>query len=308
MNEINTQIQIGIKGAYAYQVIDDVTGDIVVDVPEQTNLILDSYLDIPRPLPNQTTFLCLGSGVVTPPSVTDTDLGNQVAGTYMGGWSVGTYQDSTDNFLISLRSTTDFTNIINNEISELGVRLNNSTGTLITRALIKDTNGNPASISVGEGQTLRFTYSLYFKIPKAIFSGSVSTPHGIIEYEYSIGDQVVTQSLIEAFVRYSEYGGSNQGQAYAVYFSNGSSAGSYGSKSLDIPNRKVISTFNVPAATSDRILGAPASTGWTDRLLFKMARYNDPFHFRVPKNATRLTLPANYDLTVQLEITWGRLP
>src|SRR5690606_22778994 len=153
---------------------------IVKNIPEQSNLILDGYLDMDYPVP-QSISLCLGAGVVTTPAATDTDLGNQVSAKGFGWGSnsaglVSIHSKESNGYILKVSNTIDFSyqDISDNEITEIGLRNGGATGTLVTRALIKDQSGNPASIQIAEGQTLRLTYSLYVFLPFIITEGVAS--------------------------------------------------------------------------------------------------------------------------------------
>lgn len=307
MNEIKTQNKIGVKGAYAYQVIDDDTGDVLIDVPEQTNLILDGWFDSDKYMDNA-YWIVLGSGVVTPPSVSDTDMGNQIKK------STNTSQPSQRSELphpsgrmFRLGWTVDFTGFSGDDVSEIGLRRAGSgTTQLVTRSLIKDSNGNPSSITVNQGQTLRITYAIYLLFPFVVSTGTFATPYGNVEWSYGVTDlssNILTGNSWWQHLA-SEYGAWSYGVqlGWGVSSNAGASITNGGlQKNVDIPNRKVTLTASFPATTSDRVLGQTSTVAGAGFLLS-----SGMFSFKVV--GSTITLPANYDFTISWEVTWGRLP
>ena len=294
MNDVNCQSHIGIKGAYSYQVIDDSTGDILVDAPEQDNLILDSYLDLGTPYPSA-AFLCIGAGVVTPPTVTDTDLGNQIKSS-VASFSFESFVSDGDYFTRKASTVRDFTNFNGQEVSEVGVRSGGASGVLVTRALIKDAQGVPTTIQVNPGQTLRLTYSLYFKVKKVLGSGVFSTPHGDLNWIIA----PTTNYYLDSFTSNQFY--SLKNYAFSLPFRSASSSSN---NVKDIPNRKVTCTATLVADSSDRSTGTTGQTDYGYRFLMTTQGGSDyPFMYV----SSHYTLPANYDFSITWEITWGRLP
>ncbi|PHS64330.1 MAG: hypothetical protein COB09_08105 [Thalassobium sp.] len=292
MNEIKTQNQIGIKGAYAYQVIDDSTGEMVIDVPEQTNLILDSYLDMGRFAPAG-TYLCLGSGVVTPPSVSDTDLGNQIKVQSISMNSNSDVEDHQDYKIVKRYGSCDFTGFSGEAITELGIRKDNNNGVLVTRALIKDSEGVPTQITVNAGQTLRITYAIYFKLPKIVSSGVTPTPHGDLHWCLAADESLANWGYYLAGLKFDLETGFNQFGLFGRGLATATIA-------WDIPNRTVTLTAKTPAQSSVTT-SQPGSPIW-------VPRYASIYKMIIPIGGAQYTIPANYDLTISWEITWGRLP
>lgn len=305
MNEIKTQNQIGIKGAYAYQVIDDATGDVVVDVPEQSNLILDAALDHPGhgwPTP----ALVLGAGVVTPPTVLDTDMGNQVAMT-AASFSIiqaGSYANA-DYAMTKISTTRDFTELDGHEISEIGIRSGFPTRVLFTRALIKDANGNPTTIQIGAGQTLRITYSLYCKTPRVLGSGVLATPHG--DFHWTVGLPRATRNLDNDSFGYlaSFIAGSQPHSSRIVSLPTGPN-GSI-STTVDVPNRKIVYTGTFPAHSVDRVFRSAGIHMPDTTISHNFYIGASAVCFPSLIEGQSYTLPANYNFTISWEVTWGRI-
>lgn len=324
MNEIKTQNKIGIKGAYAYQVIDDATGYVVVDVPEQSNLVLDRCLDLPRMRPVTTTsgswdssgWLCIGAGVVTPPTVSDTDLGNQIKAERWAPSTTTYHSHNDDGVFIKTSSHRDFTGFNGEQVSEVGVRGVNPSGPLYTRALIKDQSGQPAAITVNEGQTLRITYSIYHFVPFIISEGSVSTPHGSFPFRVGMDQYMIDRVKGGNIGSMSSMLGAYSGSSYNLFWQNpsnnniGTSVGQDTQIVYDTENRKVTVTTRFSAVPHDRLIGRAAlfdgraaliKTGTND------AQHNNCCEMTQPPGSERLLLPANHDFTISWEVYWGRI-
>lgn len=282
--------KIGVKGRFSCEVVDRATNTVIFEIPDQDNLILDSWLEQSRFVP-PSLKLCLGAGVVTPPAHTDTDLGNQIKQS-TGHWSATNYdhvsEDAT-HYLEKLYQTISFTDFNGEQISELGLR-SSSNGILYTRALIKDQAGNPTTITVNPGQELRITYSIYIKVPKIIGEGVISTPHGDIDW--------IMESIKNSgyYIRSARFNHCDYNQVRFIDRSN-----TYAPETVDIQNRKHIRTSTYPAKETDTIVAAgefvvrPRNSTWWKGIALK-------------STAQSFTLPAYYDLTISWEMTWGRLP
>jgi hypothetical protein len=275
--------KVGVKGRFHVQLI-EADGSVSFDAGEQDNLITNGALDYGG-FPGGNTYLCLGAGVVTAPAITDTNLGNQVASSYIFIGSNRTETDTGLGYEISKNGTCDFTGL-NNEVSELGLREGGATGTLITRALIKDINGTPTTITVGPGQTLRLTYTLFWFMPKFISSGITPTPHGDLHWEVKI---------------YTAYG-ALEGQAFGFdplhYLMIAGTASNSIAYTRDIANRKTTVEATRPAQSTDKTITAGTEFAYP-------YAYNPKVAYRVYLTQD-FTIPANYDFTMAIESSWGR--
>lgn len=280
--------EIGVKGAFRTQLVNS-DGTIDFDSGEQSNLITDGAFEFDGFPGPWNTFLCLGSGVVTTPSITDTQLGNQVASApiLFTGRSAQ-HQDDGLNYQIS--EWVEFEGL-SVEISEIGLRKKTDSGTLITRSLIKDANGDPTTIAVGSGQTLRLHYKLYYFFPYYIGSGVTSTPHGDLHWELRFNRINPTSIFINYMfgsVRASSFGSTGVGAMAGVNSSGGST--------LSLSERKRTYTATRASQTSDKVMNAGdkflAIGGHVDYSVW----LTQPF-----------TIPANYDFTMSVEINWGRM-
>lgn len=130
-----------------------------------TNAGLDGVATL-RPFRQLTQCCKVGSGS-TPPAFTDTALESYVAGV---GASSGTYLTNATGYVSvspSLYYTYDTEvflfplGAVVGNISEVGVgSATSNTGILFSRALIKDSGGNPTTLTLAADEQLRVTYEL----------------------------------------------------------------------------------------------------------------------------------------------------
>jgi hypothetical protein len=285
--------KIGIEGRFRTQIIES-DGSVSFDSGENKNLITDGALDFSNFPPSGGIDLCLGSGVVTVPAVTDTNLGNQTASSAISFPNY--YKDATieaTGYSCKRWGTCDLTGY-NETFSEIGLKVT-SPLTLITRALIKDSNGDPTTISISAAQTLRITYSLYYFYPFFISAGVTATPHGdlswSIEHIYSAVDKrTLTNALLIAKSANNTWG-------WDTTYSDTLGIGSSNSVVIDIPNRKSTLTAVLSAQASDKsiVIGGE----------IYQASYANKYRIVATQP---YTLPANYNFTLSAEISWGRMP
>lgn len=167
--QINNAGNIGIAGEFRC-VVTKADGTIKEDTGFQKNLILNQGLDFfggdnGRYINNS---CAIGSGN-SAPTVTQTGLDayiKQVGGTDVT--SDYSYADEGDNlYRMWEQKKYRFTGLNNVNISEVGLVSNGTSASnyyLTTRALIKDTEGNPTTITVKSDETL----DIYYKIHKVI--------------------------------------------------------------------------------------------------------------------------------------------
>src|SRR5690606_39029550 len=248
------------------------------------------------------------------------DLGNQVSAKGFGWGSnsaglVSIHSKESNGYILKVSNTIDFSyqDISDNEITEIGLRNGGATGTLVTRALIKDQSGNPASIQIAEGQTLRLTYSLYVFLPFIITEGVASTPFGDLHYRIGMPDYIInTATEIAYWDRFYMLRSKYVATPYPwTGSSNPASDPAHPRQTVfDTPNRTVTITSSFQAAGADRPLGAnasfPSHEAWRSNLLFGEAARE--VYGGVRWTGTRLTLPAYYNFVLSWEVTWGRLP
>lgn len=308
MIKIESENQFGVKGAYSYQVIDDATNEVILDVKEQTNLLLDYALSLDKPFESSLT-LCIGAGVVTPPTVSDIDLGNQIKSVNFSLGNTSIIENTSTHVLFKEYGTSDFTGFTGQEVSEIGIRSRGAGTPLLTRALIKDANGNPTTITVGAGQTLRITYSVYFKFPKIVASGVLTTPYGDLPWVLRVpsGMTIYPSNLSKTRPWFGRWqSGTGQYKVTLYTTPNVHGRADVETYSYDTVNRKCSVYMKWPAMTSDATIGR-LNEG--EYIIFYLSESPMRYAMCVDGDLSdSITLPANYDFSLTWEGTWGRLP
>ena len=301
------------RGSYRVQVLEDES--IVFDSGEFDNLITDAALEDPGPFQQQVNgfagvfylHLCLGAGVVTTPAYSDTDLGNQIATKASGDFKVFTRESAAGVYpaIYKCEREVEFTNI-SGDLSELGIRKGGSTGTLMSRSLIKDGSGNPITITVTDNQTVRVTYTLYSIIPDEVLgSGTVSTPHGDLSYTvYAADSNNTTAEGIHAFGFAQPMFGSSSYNGGSYYLIGGGYSRS-GSSAVGTPYSFDGASNQVTVRISFDYLENDQSP---ERVQVSYSSFSNSSSRKVPRIEIDpgFTLPANYNLELDLTFTWGR--
>lgn len=164
-------IRLGVRGEFKVRILSKL-GEVRHELPWQDNLITNSGLDFlcfnnaPQRLFSET--LDIGQGNVEPTN-SDTSLSVFLKNIRFATKTKALVLDEVGN---TLTSTVDSkfvfnTGIANKNISELGVKSDGS-GVIFTRALIKDSLGNPTTITPLEGEILEVVYrvhAVYSTIP-----------------------------------------------------------------------------------------------------------------------------------------------
>lgn len=289
---------VGVSGAYRAQVIED--GEVVKDTGEFKNLITDYGLSLTSPFEN--TFMCIGAGIVTEPAFTDVNLGNEVARReYSHSFSDPVVINDASPWILKRSATVDFKGV-EADISEVGIRLANP-GTLISRSLIKDPQGNPISISLKANQTFRLTYYVYTTFSDTMGSGTFqSADFGVIDY-----------TIKRKFTGGKPGMGSvTEGKGFAI----ADWANMLGIQAISSNNQyfQLLSTSLAEIGNSNRVY--PSASGTTQRATGNaywpasssnrtikgvgIARYIY-FVFDTP-----ITILANHDFRISLSLSWGR--
>lgn len=201
-------MNIGIHGEFR-AVVKKHNGQIKSDTGFQKNLITDNGLDFFGRTPSGgfASACAVGSGN-SAPATTQTQLDSivevkpRVSSTQSKG-----FQDNPENLYI-MSETTRFTfeGLNNANISELGLVSSSSTKaaySLHTRALIKDSGGNPTTISILSGETL----DIYYKVYKVVDVTDKT-------YVVNLGDGAGNDTPYNVVVRPALVGVTNQWENY----------------------------------------------------------------------------------------------
>lgn len=189
------QVNMGMAGEFRC-VVKRADGSTKIDTGYQKNLILNQGLDFfgGGKGENMMQYCVIGSGN-SQPVYTQNKLDTTIAG--VGGAIFSTkydYDAAKDGNLYKTNRVFKYSfNGLNNvNVSELGLASTYSTTTtyyLCTRALIKDSQGNPTTITVLSGEILEIYYKLWSAYDVTDKTGSLNLLDGVggsIAYNYKI--------------------------------------------------------------------------------------------------------------------------
>lgn len=167
-------IHMTVSGEYCLQVRKK-TGEVVKDTGFFKNLITNQGLNNICGSNSALRFMCVGTGT-TAPAVTDTQLVNlrSVADMVTSGNTVITSLDTTNNYLIATLTASFLNGSASGNISEVGVGVLSNGTKLTSRALVRDANGDPTTITVLSDEDLVVIYKFKVKQPTGDFTGVVS--------------------------------------------------------------------------------------------------------------------------------------
>lgn len=159
-------------GKFKIEIRNEETG-IIKDTGYIDNLVLNNYFSEPSSRYYfKRLYLCFGTGSTTP-AVTDKTLVDMVPGVIGTNTSLNFpqvikgYDSTTKIFTHTIEITFEGgKGDIQGNISELGLSYNSSVGNtgFITRALVKDEQGNPTTISLGENDILTVNYTIGYTV------------------------------------------------------------------------------------------------------------------------------------------------
>ena len=316
---------IGMVGEFRC-VVKKSDGSTKIDTGYQKNLILNQGLDFfGRDSGYMTSYCVIGSGNSVP-SFSQNNLDAFLAATAMSTATeyplYKTDYDKTrdgDLYKASVTNKYSFTNIVGN-VSEVGLAsdyTNSSSYNLCTRALIKDSNGNPTTISVLSGETL----DIYYKLWRITDLTDKNTTLNVLgEVGGSVAYNVITRPSHIGF-NSGDYDYANKVIGIPAANRMGSALNVNGDTGeLTIAN----SRFNpVNSSGVSSITWSPYVQGSYKRQLTANATVNDlnlnirrfqvqigfgDFQFRVGKVSDDSPLVKNntQTLSIPIEVSWGR--
>lgn len=196
MNTVSTG---NVKASGKFRVVlRDGKNKVSFDSGFQNNLLLDRFFT----KPNFSTYCAVGTSS-KPPEVTDVDVGailggrtarsstqgeSSIAGDAVNGYTV---IGSSNVYQFPLGS------IVGN-ISEFVISDGASAGTAIVRNLIKDTDGNPITITVTEDDQLEIWWRLEKKIPGSSEMASITTQAMINDINTAVTVTQINPSIVNA--------------------------------------------------------------------------------------------------------------
>ena len=313
---------IGMAGEFRC-VVKKSDGSTKIDTGYQKNLILNQGLDFFGGDSGYMTSYCvIGSGN-SAPSFSQNKLDAFLASAGIATATVyKTDYDKTRDGNLYKASVTNkytFTNIVGN-VSEVGLAsnyTNSSSYNLCTRALIKDSNGNPTTISVLSGEIL----DIYYKLWRITDLTDKNTTLNVLDgVGGSVAYNVITRPSYIGF-NSGDYDYANRSIGIPAAYRMGVALNINGDTGeLTATN----STFNpVNSSGVSSITWSPYVAGSYKRQLTANATVNDlnlnirrfqvqigfgDFQFRVGKVSDDSPLVKNntQTLSIPIEISWGR--
>lgn len=274
-----------IRGAYQIQIIEK--GEVIFDTGEFSNLIMNAAADYGDPF--NTGYLLIGTGD-TPPTVSDTALQSQAGQTAATFASLGTIAVD-DNIRYGKRSVTaSFTGIEAN-IREVGFK--NGSDVLLSRCLVRDGNDNLTMIPLSSFQTLKITFFTYTQILDEMASGTLTTSYGDTT-DYTVKPSGALSDPRGIFIgKFNNPFGSTAAGAMKMLLSpSGSVTSSSFSAVYNTETQTCSVTVNFAAtATNREIIGFEAAT--------------NPDSYAVIEFSESITLPADSDITLTLDMSWS---
>ena len=198
------QANMGMAGEFRV-VVKRADGSTKIDTGYQKNLILNQGLDFfgGNNGSDMMAYCVIGSGN-SQPSYTQNKLDASIRG--VGGSQAGSkydYDATRDGALYKTNKVKkySFTDLNNVNVSELGLASTYSNATtyfLCTRALIKDSQGNPTTITVLSGEILDIYYKLWAVYDTTDKTGTLNLLDGVggsIAYNWTVRLAKVTDAL-----------------------------------------------------------------------------------------------------------------
>lgn len=301
-------MKVQLKGEFRMVAVNADTGEERLLADWFPNLITNSGLDAIGMAGNPVYACAVGSGN-TPPTVLNSTLQSQVASTNVGG-SIGSASAAVSApYATTLERSWRFdAGVAAGNLSEVGI-FSYGPVMLFSRSLIKDTEGNPTTITVLSNEFLDVSYRLSIYYPESDVTGALllgSTTHG-----FTVRPSSVT------------YASSYPRGAYAQFNATASAAYVYASPATIGPVTDSPTTahgYAIAGVTNDtyvpgsyRITGslnlALDSANWPagiSALIFPLERfsgmvYQAQFTPPIPKANTQT-------LKIDVAVSWGRRP
>lgn len=289
---------------------------VELETLEFDNMILDSGLNLLGSGNGSIMDVCqIGSGN-TAPSESQTSLvafigeKNKTSTTYSYD-----YTPSNLDYRVSETNKYVFTGLSNKNITELGLKRNNSgESQLATRALIKDSAGNPTTITILTGEVLEIYYTL-----TQVFSKADTT------YRISVLDKNGNAELYDATVRLGLAGFANGyknvvGLSLAfkqtnIYLYNTGLSEINASESGYIEYATGNANTDIAAYTANTFkrivnikvgLSAGNLTGGIRKVLLSTTMGTYQIEFTKVSDGTALAKTNQKVLTIPVEFSWGR--
>ena len=309
------QANMGMAGEFRV-VVKRADGSIKTDTGYQKNLILNQGLDFfgGGSGSDMMQFCVIGSGN-SQPVYTQNKLDTAVAGIYGDASSTKyDYNTSTDGNLYKTNRERkySFTGLRNVNISEVGLASdysNISTYFLCTRALIKDNNGNPTTITVLNGEQLEIYYKLWAVFDTTDKTGTLNLLNGVggsVAYNWKLRLANVTDSYAYTNAGYvlgkptSRYCTFNTGELTGITSKPSGDGNNY---TLDSLASYISGSYK---RINSKVLTAEQENKSIRTLTLATTMGTFQIRFGSVANDSPITKTNTQTLTIPIEISWGR--
>lgn len=311
------QANMGMAGEFRC-VVKRADGSTKIDTGYQKNLILNQGLDFfgGGKGTDMMTYCVIGSGN-SQPIYTQNKLNTAIKG--VGGADFSTKYDYDAARYGSLYKTNrvrkySFTGLNNVNVSELGLAsIYDSTTTyfLCTRALIKDSQGNPTTITVLSGEILEVYYKLWAVFDTTDKIGQINLLDGVggmVAYNYKCRIANVGDRLYADIARYINFEVNNN-SAYLYYNNediatiNSKPSGSCATVSSYIANPYNAGDYK---KTYNLTYDVGIANGKVRTLLPYMVGMMWQIRFGSVADDSPITKTNTQTLTIPIEFSWGR--
>lgn len=306
------QANMGMAGEFRC-VVKRADGSTKIDTGYQKNLILNQGLDFfgGGNGSDMMAYCVIGSGN-SQPSYTQNKLDTAVLG--VRGTASSTkydYDASRDGNLYKTNKVCkySFTGLNNVNISELGLSsnyTNNTTYYLCTRALIKDSQGNPTTITVLSGEILEVYYKIWAVYDTTDKTGTINLIDGVggsVAYNYVLSPMLVGSNYDGEVGRIPQAGSikllyagdkaSLTGQPSNTLYST-TSKGSL--TSYVTGNHKTVFTFTADISSAN---GSIRTYGFSNMGWWQI-------RFGSVADDSPITKTSTQTLAIPVEVSWGR--
>ena len=299
---------IGMTGEFRC-VVKKSDGSTKIDTGYQKNLILNQGLDFfggETMGSNMMTYCVIGSGN-SQPSYTQNKLDTTINGVHGADFSSKyDYDASRDGNLYKTNKVRKYTfyGLNNVNVSEVGLASAFSSSIdyyLCTRALIKDTQGVPTTITVLSGEVLEIYYKLWQVFDTTDKVGTINLLNGVggsVAYNYS--SKVVTNT--KESINYLGDPATFYNRWYGLYPSTETSTSSYSSpdtyqySNYVDGSYKIVVTFHLGIGAANgniRLMTIPSFSLWQIR-------------FGSVADDSPITKTSTQTLSIPIEVSWGR--
>ena len=277
------------------------------------NLITDAGLNYVNGI--QTIWSCMNYCRVgtssTPPTINDTTLGSQTGSYTFSESSTPSVQSSTLPYYSSTQSVFTFSvGGVSGNLTEIGFFSSISNGVMWSRALIKDSGGNPTTLTILPTEQLKVTYTVRRYLPTSFTGSFTLNTNGT--------NSTINYTIMPANINLTSspwYTGCVSQNSMYLYAYETNMLGSITSRPSGTVSSEVTGdgvdyvsgsfqrdfTLTIPISTANFVTGIGSMTFWVGsyNVVQETCGYQCSFSPKIRKTASKT-------LTIRLRLSWGR--